>query len=110
MLQGASAMTIFGGEKEKQRKKVSVGEQERSYAVCLFSRSPSSALYPFLGEGSPTKMDYRKKGTLILTSLLEDLVLFKPPQPCRHPTRTTASVHPPLTQMHIFGCTALCNR
>ena len=26
-----------------------------------------------LGEGSPTKIDYRKKGTLILTSLLEDL-------------------------------------
>ena len=31
-------------------------------------------LHPFLGEGSPTKIDYRKKGTLILTSLLEDLV------------------------------------
>ena len=28
---------------------------------------------PFLGEGSPTKIDYRKRGTLILTSLLEDL-------------------------------------
>ena len=28
----------------------------------------------FLEEGSPTKIDYRKKGTLILTSLLEDLV------------------------------------
>ena len=27
--------------------------------------------YPFLGEGSPTKIDYRKKGTLILASLLE---------------------------------------
>ena len=27
--------------------------------------------YPFLGEGSPTKIDYRKKGTRI--SLLEDL-------------------------------------
>ena len=34
----------------------------------------SSALLPaFLGEGSPTKIDYRKKGTLILTSLLEGL-------------------------------------
>ena len=31
----------------------------------------------FLGwEGSPTKIDYRKKGTLILTSLLEDLGKF----------------------------------
>ena len=29
---------------------------------------------PFLGEGSPTKIDYRKKGTLNLTSLLENLV------------------------------------
>ena len=30
---------------------------------------------PFFGEGSPTKIDYRKKGSLILTSLLADLVL-----------------------------------
>ena len=30
--------------------------------------------YPFLGEGSPTKLDWRKKGTLILSSLLEDVV------------------------------------
>ena len=43
---------------------------ERFYSKT--SRSPSSAL--FFGEGSPTKIDYRKKvGTLILTSLLEDL-------------------------------------
>ena len=30
--------------------------------------------YTFLRKGSPTKIDYRKKGTLVLTSLLEDLV------------------------------------
>ena len=30
------------------------------------------SFYPFLGEGSPTKTDYKKVGTLILTSLLED--------------------------------------
>ena len=29
--------------------------------------------YPLLGDGSPTKLDYGKKGTLILTSLLEDV-------------------------------------
>ena len=29
----------------------------------------------FLGEGSPTQIDYRAKATLILTSLLEDLVI-----------------------------------
>ena len=38
------------------------------------SRSPSSALsHPFVGGGFPTKIDYRKKGTLFLTSLLVDL-------------------------------------
>ena len=31
-------------------------------------------LTPCLGEGSPTKIDYRKKGTRILPSPLEDLV------------------------------------
>ena len=31
-------------------------------------------VYPFWGEGSPTKIDYRKKGTHILTSLLDNLV------------------------------------
>ena len=37
---------------------------------------PSSALFTlFLGEGSPTKIDYRRKGAPILTSLLEDLVM-----------------------------------
>ena len=46
------------------------------FGSAAFSRSPSSALLPScLGEGSPTKINYRKKGTLILTSLLEDLVL-----------------------------------
>ena len=34
-------------------------------------------LYPFLGEGPPTKIDYRKKGTFILTSLLEDLDVYR---------------------------------
>ena len=28
---------------------------------------------PFLGEGSPSKIDFRQKGTLVPTSLLEDL-------------------------------------
>ena len=34
---------------------------------------PVVPFYPFLGEGSPTKIDYRKKGTHILNSLLEGL-------------------------------------
>ena len=37
--------------------------------------SPSSALLPLFG--GPTKIDYTKKGTLILTSLLEDLAVFR---------------------------------
>ena len=50
----------------------------RSIAVPVFTlrttRSPSSVLLPtFLGEGSPTTIDARKKGTLIPASLLEDL-------------------------------------
>ena len=34
---------------------------------------PVVPFYSFLGEGSPSKTDYRQKGTLILTSLLEDV-------------------------------------
>ena len=38
------------------------------------TRSPSSALsHPLFGGGSPTKIDYSKKGTLLLSSLLQDL-------------------------------------
>ena len=38
------------------------------------TRSPSSALLPCVGwESSPTKIDCRKTGTLVLTSLLEEL-------------------------------------
>ena len=41
-------------------------------------RSPDTALLLFFfWEGSPTKIDDRKKGTPILTSLLEDLVAAK---------------------------------
>ena len=44
-----------------------LGHLGRSYLTGLFQpRSPSSALFTlFWGEGSPTKIDYRKKGTLI---------------------------------------------
>ena len=39
------------------------------------TRSPSSALLPFFGGGFPYSNKLQKKvGTLILTSLLEDLV------------------------------------
>ena len=34
---------------------------------------PVVPFFPCLGEGSPTEIDYRKKGGLILPSLLEDL-------------------------------------
>ena len=54
------------------------------------TRSPSSALLPFF-EGTPTKTDYRRKGTLILTSLLADLdklvLCFCSPPPSTDGTR-----------------------
>ena len=61
----------------------------RCQAVVGASRSPSSALsHPFFGwEGSPTKIDYSKKGTLILSSLLEDLGLL---------TRVLSRFDPPI--------------
>ena len=48
--------------------------QSPQVGAVLLLGPPVVPCYPFLGEGSPTKIDYRKKGTLILTSLLEDLV------------------------------------
>ena len=50
-------------------------ERLMSVQFSVLARSPSSALYPFLGEGSPNKP--QKKGTLILTSLLENLVNYE---------------------------------
>ena len=47
-----------------------LGEQVPSLGPPVVPFSPL-----FLRQGSPTKMDYRKKGTLILTSMLEDLVV-----------------------------------
>ena len=37
---------------------------------------PVVRFYPFRGGRAPTKIVYSKKGTLILTSLLEDLVRY----------------------------------
>ena len=45
----------------------------------VFSTGPRfkcSFTVSFLGEGSPTKIEYRKMGTLILTFVLEDLGSF----------------------------------
>ena len=43
---------------------------------CNLLGPPVVPFYTFLGEGSPTKVDYRQKGTLILASLLEELALL----------------------------------
>ena len=50
----------------------------RFLKIKLFDRLglPALPFYPLFFEGSPTKIDCRRKGTLILTSLLEDLVGF----------------------------------
>ena len=53
----------------------SISQETKSQTTVLsLSRPPVMPLYQlFWGEGSPTKVDYSKKGTHILTSLLEDL-------------------------------------
>ena len=70
-------------------------------AVCKTTRVVP--FYPFLGEGSPTKLDCRKKGTLILTSLLEDLIYqqadpssfwFSYRRPCARQSSRTVSAWP----------------
>ena len=51
---------------------------DRCFHLFVFLLSRSVVPFcPFLGEASPTTIDYRQKlGTLVLTSLLEDLVVF----------------------------------
>ena len=79
-----SQLSLFVRVFPKIRKRTNCGRGLVSCANSLFGRqlfilsgSPSFALLPtFLGEGSPTKIDYRHRGTLILTSLLEDLVVL----------------------------------
>ena len=52
--------------------------QQYNMPLAEMTRSPSSALlWFFFGwEGSPSKTNYTKKGTLILTSLLEELSMY----------------------------------
>ena len=51
------------------------GPQKCWASAVSFSRSPSSALLPFLRAGSPTKMDYRRKIGYPYSNLSKDLVL-----------------------------------
>ena len=48
---------------------------QSGFVVVFLGPPPVVPVCPFWREVSPTKIDCRKKGTLILTSLLEDLVL-----------------------------------
>ena len=50
------------------------GEATGVGAQRLWLGPPVAPFYPSFWGGSPAKLDYRKKGTLILSSLLEDLV------------------------------------
>ena len=55
-------------------------ESARTPTILLGPPAIGALSHPtFWGEGSPTKIDYRKRGTLLLTSLLEDL--FSTPKP-----------------------------
>ena len=55
----------------------------------------------FFGGGFPTKIDYRKKGTLISTSLLEDLGLVRETERGNHVT----SLHRGVTWLCVTGVT-----
>ena len=48
--------------------------------LILYLGPPVVPFYTFSGQGSPTNIDYRRKGTLILTSPLEDLGIFDLPK------------------------------
>ena len=54
-------------------KKAAVRSLDKRHIELILGPPVVPFLTPFLGEGSPTKVDYRKLGTLILTSLLENL-------------------------------------
>ena len=63
---------------------------------------PVVPFYPFLGEGVSTKLDYRTKGTLILTSLLEDLVV-ELGQAGLHGRRSTQTIYSVRVPRPPFG-------
>ena len=51
-------------------------DQRRATAASTLLGPPVVPFFLYI-EGSPTKIDYRKDGTLILPFLLEDLVTFR---------------------------------
>ena len=89
-----------GFDKRSNTRRSQANRPDRSHLLVLpgqntgwFSRSPTANFYTiFWGECSPTKMDYRKKGTLILTSLLEDLVPVTKETTINHPSRTRRNI------------------
>ena len=65
--------TSFQSDDRLWRTKKAGGVQAHQFLVVQVF---SSALLPVFREGAPTKRDYRKTGTLLLTSLLEDVVVL----------------------------------
>ena len=65
------ALLAIGARDAGNEKRIDPKINQRSGCV-LYYVPPVVPFCPSLGEGSPSKIDYRKKGTLILTSLLED--------------------------------------
>ena len=63
-----------------------------------------------LGKGSPTKIGYRNKGTLVLTSLLEDLVEKRRPNMirCKIPTHAIVSTMVRPVVRIGFGPSTVC--
>ena len=65
---GGGVGGVFGSEPSAEE--LGAGRGGRGFDRVCMARFPE---VPFYGDGSPTKADYRKQDTLILTSLLEDL-------------------------------------
>ena len=72
---------------------VQAGAIHRREAQLTYLGPPVVPFCPFLGEGSPTKIGYRTKGTLFVTSLLDDLVMC----PAKPPVRVRTGQDPPRT-------------
>ena len=82
--------------------------------MTLFTRSPSGAFLPFLffGEGSPTKIDDRRKWviTLILTSLLDPVQKCSLRATSLHFTRDYASSKPAARIREALGVEGYLHR
>ena len=79
-------------------------EPEEVRARSLPAKFIPTSAHPFLGEGSPTNVGYRKKGTLILTPSRESLVMQgRQPSTARDAALSIGGESAPLTAFRQRG-------